>query len=111
MPISSATSSPMVKVPNQPDGSMKFIGTLEVHVGDACRRGSIDVRRNRARPLHAGEARHVACRCRVRRFSIEPPLILALTFVVRNMTAPARCLVLFPAGEPRLVLGCQIGLE
>ena len=24
MPISSATSSPVVKVPNQPDGSMKF---------------------------------------------------------------------------------------
>jgi hypothetical protein len=40
MPISNATSSPAVKVPNQPEVHVR---TFEIHVRDACRCGAVDI--------------------------------------------------------------------
>ncbi len=87
------------------------IGALEVHVGDARGGRTIDVGCDGALPLYSGEARHVAGRRRIRRFGVEPPLILALALVEGDVTASAGRLVLFPIGQPRPVVCRQVRFE
>ena len=97
----------------EPAGRQGQVGVdpLVIHVGDAGGRVGIDLRRGLALARDAGEAGHVAGRCRVRRGGAELAPVLALALGVGDAAAAAGGAIGRPARQPLLVGGAQIGFE